>query len=122
MSEAQHVLVVDDDESIRDFVHTALVDDGYEVTEAPDGAAALALVALRRPDVILLDMLMPVMDGWAFARAYRQTAGPHAPIIVVSAARDTATRAADINAAGILAKPFRLEALFDCVRHVAAKH
>jgi two-component system chemotaxis response regulator CheY len=117
MSRAR-VLVVDDDESIGEFVSMALADEGYDVVTALDGAAALEVVELRRPDVILLDMRMPIMDGWEFARRYRQTAGPHAPIIVVTAARDADDRAAQIEADGVLAKPFDLDDLLDVVdRH-----
>ena len=118
MSGSVRILVIDDDESIRDFTHTALADAGYDVVEAADGAAALDLVGTSRPDVILLDMLMPLMDGWEFARLYHETPGPHAPIIAVTAARDAGARAGQINAAGCLAKPFRLDALFACIAQV----
>ena len=121
MSGSTRVLVVEDDESIRDFVHMALADAGYEVVEASDGVVALALIGTSRPDVILLDMLMPVMDGWNFARLYHERPGPHVPIIVVTAARDAAARAGQINAAGFLAKPFRLDALFACVAEVTGR-
>src|SRR5438874_1821595 len=63
MSGSVRILVIDDDESIRDFTHTALADAGYDVVEATDGAAALDLIGTSRPDVILLDMLMPLRDG-----------------------------------------------------------
>src|SRR5919199_497806 len=87
MGETKRVLVVEDDESIRECVQVVLEDEGYDVIEASDGAAALALLDTVWPDVILLDMLMPGMDGWAFAVAYRQRPGPHAPIVVITAAR-----------------------------------
>ena len=109
------ILVVDDDEGIREFVSLVLADEGYEVVTAPHGAAALEFVARRVPAVILLDMRMPVMDGWQFAQAYRQRPGPHAPIIVVTAARDAGERAAEIGAEGVLAKPFRLADLLAVV-------
>jgi CheY-like chemotaxis protein len=116
------VLVVDDDEGIRDFIGMVLSDEGYEVMTASDGAAALELIEQRSPTVILLDMRMPIMDGWEFARAYRQRPGPRAPIIVVSAGREAASRAAEIDAADVLPKPFRLAELLDLVgkfaRHV----
>jgi CheY-like chemotaxis protein len=118
MSGSVRILVIDDDESIRDVTHTALADAGYDVVEAADGATALDLLGTSQPDVILLDMLMPLMDGWEFARRYHQTPGPHAPIVVVTAARDAAARASQINAATSLAKPFRLDALFACITQV----
>src|SRR5437764_13096446 len=105
MSGSVRILVIDDDESIRDCMHLALADAGYDVVEAADGVAALDLIGTSRPDVILLDMLMPFMDGWEFARNYHETPGPHAPIIVVTAAHDAGARAGQIEAASFLDKP-----------------
>jgi two-component system, chemotaxis family, chemotaxis protein CheY len=118
VGETRRVLVVDDDPDIGEFVSLALSDEGYEVVTAPHGRAALTRVEERPPDLIVLDMRMPVMDGWEFARAYRERPGPHAPIIVFTAARDAAERAAAIEANGYLAKPFSLDELLDAVaRH-----
>jgi len=114
------VLVVDDDRGIREFVCTVLADEGYEVSEAIDGRQALEHADRVRPDVILLDMRMPVMDGWEFARTYRQRPGPHAPIVIVTAALDVAKEAKDIGADGFLAKPFQLDDLLDLVERHAA--
>ena len=113
------ILVVDDDEGIREFVQTVLSDEGYEVRTAWHGAAALELLEQVSPSVILLDMRMPVMDGWEFARQYRERPGPHAPIIVVTAARDADDRAAQIAADGVLPKPFRLHQLLALVDQYA---
>ena len=112
------VLVVDDDESIREFIGEALADEGYVVRTAPDGRAAFEVLGAARPDLILLDMRMPVMDGWEFARAYRESApaGGRVPIVVLTAARDAAGRAAEIAADGYLAKPFGLQDLLETVR------
>jgi two-component system, chemotaxis family, chemotaxis protein CheY len=120
MIEPRRVLVVDDDESIRDLVEMALSAEGHLVMTAPHGAAALEAIAVSPPDVILLDMKMPVMDGWAFARAYREVPGPHAPIIVVTAAQDAASRAADVAADGHLPKPFDLDDLFRMIEEFGA--
>jgi len=76
---------------------------------------ALVEAATRGPDVILLDMKMPVMDGWEFARVYRAAPGQHAPIVVVTAAADAAGRAAEVAADGHLPKPFDLDDLFRVV-------
>ena len=110
------VLVVDDDVSIVDFVREALADQGYEVLAATDGGEALGVAAEHRPDLILLDMRMPIVDGWKFAQTYAQTPGVHAPIIVMTAARDAADIAADIHAQGYLAKPFSLDQLLSVVQ------
>lgn len=109
------VMIVDDDENISEFVSMVLEDEGYEVAKARNGQAALERAAELQPDLILLDMRMPVMDGWAFAEAYRQTPGPHAPIIACTAARDAAQSAAEIDAEGHIAKPFDIEELIQVV-------
>src|SRR5262245_17777894 len=82
----ERVLLVDDDESIRQVVSIFLSDEGYEIAGAGNGREALELVTDFRPDIILLDLRMPVMDGWEFARTYRELPGPHAPIIAFVAA------------------------------------
>lgn len=114
------ILVVDDDEGICEFVKMALGDAGYEVATAENGRAALDLLASWQPSLILLDMRMPRMDGWEFSRAYRQTPEPHVPIVVVTAARDAAQSAAEIQADAHLAKPFRLADLIQIVRRFAS--
>ena len=80
------ILVVDDDESIRQIVRIYLSEEGYVVREASNGQIALEMLADFQPAVILLDLRMPVMDGWEFTRRYRETAGPHAPVIAFVAA------------------------------------
>lgn len=74
-----YILVVDDDPTIREFVTLALEDEGYATQTAQDGAVALNLADQATPDLILLDMRMPVMNGWEFVEAYRnpgKTADP----------------------------------------------
>jgi CheY-like chemotaxis protein len=115
MTTPKRILVVDDDDSIRDFIDMALSDERSEVLQAPHGAVALEMAARTPPDLILLDMRMPIMDGWEFARQYRQLPGPHAPLVVLTAARDAAERAAQIKADGYLAKPFDLTDLWHTV-------
>jgi CheY-like chemotaxis protein len=116
---ARRVLFVDDDDSIRDFVRLALDDAGFEVETAEDGRAALDLLGRWPPDLILLDVRMPYMDAGDFAEAYRQTPGPHAPLVLLTAARDPADSAARIGAEAHLAKPFRVADLVDMVRRFA---
>lgn len=109
------ILVVDDDPAIRALVVEALTDDGYPVVQAADGFEALALVGSADPCLVLLDMRMPVMDGWAFARAYREQGGRRAPVVVMTAARDAHAWAAEIGADGALPKPFDLTELVEVV-------
>jgi two-component system, chemotaxis family, chemotaxis protein CheY len=116
------ILVIDDDATVRAYVDMALEEIGHEVLAAEHGAAALTLLDAQAamPDVILLDMRMPKMDGWEFARLYQARPGPKVPIVVMTAAQDAAGRAAQIHADSYLAKPFDLDDLYDCVaRHVS---
>jgi two-component system, chemotaxis family, chemotaxis protein CheY len=113
------VLVVEDDDTIRDFVTIALQSVGYDVGSARHGAAALDLLQDDEPNLILLDMRMPVMDGWQFSRLYREAPGPHAPIVVFTAAQDARETAEEVQADGFLAKPFHLADLLAVVgQHV----
>ncbi len=109
------VLVVDDDAMIRSYIDMALKEEGHEVLAAEHGAAALKVLEAANPDVILLDMRMPTMDGWEFARRYRASPGQKAPIVVMTAAQDASQRAEQIGADFFLSKPFDLDALYGCV-------
>src|SRR5689334_13740552 len=111
MSPAARILFIDDDESIREFVTMALTDEGYEVATAPHGAAALDLIHQGQPNLILLDMRMPVMDGWAFLKAYDDTPQPHAPIIALTASRNSPDILVPEEVSGFLPKPFDLNEL-----------
>ena len=113
------VLVIDDDPGIRQVIAYALGDAGYHVDEASDGRAALELVGRQHPDIILLDMKMPGMDGWDFVQRYRARYGEGVPIIVLTAALDAAQRGADVNAAAYVAKPFDLDVLVERVSAIA---
>jgi CheY-like chemotaxis protein len=115
------ILVVDDDTMIRTYVTEILADEGYAAEQAQNGREALSMLersardGRAQPDLILLDMRMPVMDGWAFAEAYRALPVRHAPIVVVTAAHDADARAAQVRADGVLSKPFDLDQLLEVV-------
>ena len=109
------VLVVEDDPHMRQLVEEILSDEGYQVRTAQDGQAALEEVARELPGVILLDMRMPRMNGWEFAREFRERYGRRAPIVVLTAASDAGQRAAEIEAEGFLGKPFDLDDLIRVV-------
>jgi CheY-like chemotaxis protein len=110
------VLIVEDDPDLLSLVAMILRDAGYDVAAAEDGLQALARIEERMPGVILLDMRMPVMNGWEFAREYRARFARAAPIVVVTAAEDARARAQEIGADAWLEKPFDLD---DVVRTVA---
>jgi CheY-like chemotaxis protein len=111
------VLVVDDDEAIRGMVSQALAFEGYAVEAAADGAEALVAIARDRPALVLLDMRMPVLDGWAVVRELRARS-IEVPVVVMTAARDARAWAEDVGAAGHLAKPFDLDDLFAVVERL----
>jgi len=113
------ILVVDDDPDLREFLRLTLTSMGFEVTSAANGREALDVLEGYHPDLILLDMKMPVMDGWEFCRALEgRDARP--PIVVLTAAPDPACRAAEAHADGWLGKPFEYEDLEMAVRRFAA--
>jgi CheY-like chemotaxis protein len=114
----RRVLVVDDEPDIRATVAEMLVLEGYDVEQAANGADALAAIERRTPDLILLDMRMPVLDGWGLAEALRRR-GMRLPIVVMTAARDAHRWADEIAAQGTLAKPFGFE---DLIAAVEAMH
>ena len=104
------VLVVDDDPDSRALLELALSIQGYEVSSAANGKAALDSARQHRPDVILLDLAMPIMDGFGFRAAQlRDPAIAPIPVICVSGRHDAyeATRA--LNLAGCVGKPFSLD-------------
>ena len=115
----KRVLVVDDDPDIRELLFTALEDEGFEVVPAGNGQEALAVIQSFRPDVIVLDLMMPVMDGWQFARELRAR-DEDIPIVLLSAARDLRTHAKALSAADIIEKPFDLAELLPKIARVAS--
>lgn len=121
-AQRKRILVVDDEPEISSVVQEILEDEGYDVLTASDGGAALALLdrESRPPDLILLDMRMPGINGWEFAAAYRQRPGPHAPLVTMTAAHDAQRWAHDIDAAGVLGKPFELLDLLEVVERLTA--
>jgi CheY-like chemotaxis protein len=115
------VLVVDDDPDILDAICDILEGEGYRVTRARHGAEALERLDAERPSLILLDLMMPVMDGMAFAHALRERrVDPEIPIVVISADGNP-QKAASIGARGFLAKPFDIEALLAHVASIARR-
>jgi CheY-like chemotaxis protein len=111
------VLVVDDDPDILEALAEILEVEGFESRRARNGKEALDKLGPRTPDLILLDLMMPVMDGWEFAQKLRAIPSFNAPpIIVLSADRNVAAKAKELGAVAYLSKPFELEELLQLVR------
>ena len=106
---ARRVLVVDDDPALREILHATLTDDGYETRTATSGAEALASLQTWRPELILLDLMMPDGDGWSFRRG--QLADPTLatiPVVLVSAALTLEREGEKLGVAAVVAKPYDL--------------
>ncbi|MBK5222775.1 MAG: response regulator transcription factor [Acidimicrobiia bacterium] len=111
------ILVVDDDRAIRESLGRALRLEGYEVVLAPDGAAALELVRTAAPSAIILDVMMPNVDGLTMCRVLRAE-GDRTPILMLTARTETSDRVAGLDAGAddYLPKPFELDELLARVR------
>jgi DNA-binding response OmpR family regulator len=114
-----HVLVVDDDPIVRDVLERYLVREGFEVTWAPDGKAALSAVDRNRPDLILLDLMMPAMDGFEVFRRLRAAREETAVIMLTARGQETERIVGlESGADDYVAKPFSPREVIARVRAV----
>jgi two-component system response regulator MprA len=115
--QAPHVLVVDDDRAVRESLRRSLEFNGYRVSLASDGAEALASIAGHLPDALVIDVMMPRLDGIETTRALR-TAGNDLPILVLTARDSVGDRVEGLDAGAddYLTKPFALEELLARLR------
>jgi two-component system response regulator MprA len=111
------VLVVDDEPAVRESIARSLRFEGYDVELAQDGAAALEMLASRRADAVVLDLMMPVLDGLETCRRLR-AAGDRTPVLMLTARRSVGDRVTGLDAGAddYLAKPFALEELLARLR------
>lgn len=113
---AERILLIEDDRRVRRATALALADEGYEVLEAGDGEAGLRLATEKRPDLIVLDIMLPVRDGFEVAREIRRTSDM--PIIFLTAKTDTVDIVVGLESGGddYLTKPFAVRELIARIR------
>ena len=111
------VLIAEDDKQIREALERILRFEGYDTIAVNDGAAALEAISEQRPDAVLLDVMMPYVDGLSVARKVRER-GDRTPILMLTARQETPDRVAGLDAGAddYLSKPFELDELLARVR------
>ena len=116
MDHPADVLVVDDDPDLIDVVQAILRSEGYEVRSATNGQEAIEAVAERMPAGVLLDVMMPDMDGWECARELRSRYGRSMRIVVMTATAHARARADQVGGVDdVLSKPFEIDDLLGVV-------
>lgn len=108
------ILVVEDEPALRALVSSVLREEGYIVIEARNGQEALDLLAQADANLVVLDLSMPIMNGWEFVRKAR-VEYPRLPILVMTAQYRAHAEIKELGAVGFLSKPFDLSALLDTV-------
>ena len=105
------VLIVDDDDELADVLRQALRESGYAVATVRHGAAALELIGQIQPDLILLDLTMPIMDGWSFVTQYRRRGNANGRIVLVTGHPSAREISMSLGADAFIEKPFELTEL-----------
>ncbi len=115
---ARKILIVEDESNIAELINLYLEKEGYETMVAPDGGKALELHRLFRPDLVLLDIMLPVMDGWSVCAKIRET--DKVPIIMLTAKGETIDKVAglEMGADDYIVKPFEMKELLARVHAV----
>ena len=113
---AARILVVDDDDSLRDLLRMHLSGAGYEVVTAADAISAGYMVLRDPPDLILVDVIMPHMNGFEFVAALKADKSlPEIPVLFLTSDEDVIHRGKELGAAGYLMKPVRADELLDLI-------
>lgn len=113
---AKKILIIEDDNIISLLMSRILSTKGFEVSLAQNGLDALKEIEQNGlPDLILTDMVMPIMDGWAFAKEFHERYDEKVPLIVVTAAADAEKRSKEIKAVDWIAKPFMIDDLIKII-------
>jgi CheY-like chemotaxis protein len=110
------VLVVDDDDELAEVLRQALRESGYAVATVRHGAAALELIGQIQPDLILLDLTMPIMDGWSFVTQYRRSGKANGRIVLLTGHPNVREISLSLGADAFVEKPFELTELISTLQ------
>ena len=116
MSQSATILVIDDEPQIRKFLRISLVSQGYTVLEAATGADGLSQAALRQPDLLVLDLGLPDMDGQHVLREFREWSGAPVLVLSVRASEAQKVQALDGGANDYVTKPFGIQEFLARIR------
>lgn len=119
MTPGQYILVVDDDDDFREALSEVLLDAGYPVQQADNGEAALARVSDEQPGIVLLDLKMPVLDGWGVMERMRGEARSAAVPILILSAYGFEWESELLGAQGYIPKSVGMEEILERVRRAA---
>ena len=115
------ILVVDDDNAIRTMLESLLEEEGYKVVLAGNGQEALVQARQQRPSLVLLDLMMPVMNGWQFLEEVHNNPDlDDLPVLLLSASREVARTAQQSAVKAFLPKPFELDKLLEYIDRFAS--
>jgi two-component system phosphate regulon response regulator OmpR len=112
----RRVLIVDDDDELADVLRQALRESGYSVATVRHGAAALDLLGHIQPDLILLDLTMPIMDGWSFVAQYRRSGKEAGRIVLLTGHPNAREISLNLGVDGYVGKPFGLTELLSTLQ------
>jgi CheY-like chemotaxis protein len=117
---AKDVLVVEDETYLCDLISDVLEAEGHAARKASNGLEALDAIRERKPQLILLDLMMPVMDGWEFMDHLRRNpAWARIPVVIITAVYDVARTQQETGARAVITKPFDIDQLTEAVRSFA---
>ncbi len=117
----KNILVVDDAENIRYLVKTTLETLGYRVTQVNSGKKALDKMKIEKPDLLIIDIMMPGMDGWEVCRQMKNELKINVPVLILTARADEASKKLSrevYKVSGYLTKPFMKEDLVNAVNEI----
>jgi two-component system, NtrC family, response regulator AtoC len=112
----RRVLIVDDDDELAEVLRQALRESGYAVATVRHGAAALDLIGQIEPDLILLDLTMPIMDGWSFVTQFRRSGKATGRIVLLTGHPNVREISLNLGVDGYVGKPFGLTELLSTLQ------